>query len=69
MNNFRNCADEKRAGILSEPLVEVEERENEAPPPAGGQPQQEQTTELRAKSKSRVSEHVTFSGIVLDYHL
>ena len=52
VNNFRNCTDEKRVGILSEPLVEVEERENEAVVP----PQQELTTDLRAKSKSRVSE-------------
>ena len=59
MCNFRNCTDEKRVGILSEPLVEVEERENEAVV----QPQQEQTTDLRAKSKSRVSEHIIFSGI------
>ena len=51
----RNCADEKRAGILSEPLVEVEEREGEA---AAEQPQQKQDQiQQKAKSRSRVSEH------------
>ena len=48
----RNCADEKRAGILSEPLVEVEEREGEAP-----QPEEQDHAKDKAKSRSRVREH------------
>ena len=46
----RNCADEKRAGILSEPLVEVEEREGEA----AEQPQKQDQIQQKAKSRSRV---------------
>ena len=47
----RNCADEKRAGILSEPLVEVEEREGEAP-----QPEEQDHAKDEAKARSRVRE-------------
>ena len=50
----RNCADEKRAGILSEPLVEVEEREGEAA--AEQPPQKQDQIQQKAKSRSRVRE-------------